>query len=109
MTMATLEKLITKQKYHAIGTNLFLRGVSSYGTNGRKNVDLVFTSGYIQNPNVIPKYHHATFNGVADYGIYCLTATMGNVTSISFTLSTNQIDFEKLTKIIDNIYQYRLF
>lgn len=111
MTMKNLETIISENKYHAVGTNLFLRGAtsSSQGRSGRKNVDLVFTSGYIQNANIIPKYHHATFNGVADYGIYCLTATMGNMTSISLTFSTNQIDFKKLEKVINANYKYTKF
>ena len=111
MTIKDLETVISQNKYHAIGTNLYLRGVTSpsQGKTGRKNVDLVFTSGYIQNPTIIPKYHHATFNGVADYGIYCLTATMGNITSISLTISTNQFEFEKLEKKIDEKYKYSLF
>ena len=50
ISMNSLETQINENKYHAIATNLFLRGStsSSLGIDTRKNVDLVFTSGYVQ-------------------------------------------------------------
>lgn len=99
MTLTQLEDEIDKNKYSAIATNLVLRTTthSTTGTNTRKNVDLVFTSGYVENADIDPNYHLATFNGVADYGIYCLTATMKNKrTHVSLTFNTKDFEFDKL-------------
>ena len=70
---------------------------------------MVFTSNYVKNPKTFPKCDMLTFNGVADYGIYCITHTIDKRTTICFTLSTNQINFSKLVKIIDEKYEYKVY
>ena len=111
MDMETLDKTINDCKYQAIATNLYLRGIpsSSTGKNGRKNVDMIFTTGYIKSPKIISKYHLATFNNVPDYGIYCQTITYNKFTSISLTISTKQFNFDNLITNIKDKYDYKLF
>jgi len=113
MTLKELDDEINKNKYNAVATNLFLRGLtnSSQGSNSRKNVDLVFTTGYVKNAEIEPLHHAATFNGVADYGIYCLTGSFkNNITHVSLTFSTMMFDFDKLVKLLNNEnIPYRLF
>ena len=105
MTLEALDKQINKNKYSLIATNLLLRGLtgSSHGKNGRKSMDMVFTSGYIKDHQVPVTRNIVTFNTIADYGIYCLTTTLNKTTHITLTFSTNEIDktkFEMLNNIL---------
>ena len=101
-TKDELEKEITKQMYSIIPTNLFLKANLSKnkGIETRKNCDLVFSSSYLEDTKIKTKRSFVTFNGVADYGIYCLTSTINNNVDISLTFSTNQFDFDSLIKIL---------
>ena len=94
---------LNNNKYHAIATNLYLRGVtnSTIGRKQRKNVDLVFTSGYVHDLKYKFERNIVTFNGVADYGIYCFTFTQNKITHITLTFSTNEFDVDKLSNILE--------
>ena len=106
LTLIELEKTIKDNVYNAIASNIFLRGnvSSATGKNIRNNVDIVFSSAYIKNPNIIPKSNKVTFSDVADYGIYCLTTTVKDITDISLTFSTNDFNFNKLLIHLKNLH-----
>ena len=114
-TGTTIEKLETEintNKYNAVATNLYLRSNtdSSIGKKTRQNVDLVFSSGYVKNATIMPKYTNATFTHTADYGIYCLTTTIKNRAMVSLTFNTDNFDFDNLLPYLDSKkIEYMLF
>ena len=72
------------------------------GKDVRNNVDMIFSSGYIKNSKVLPIKSITTYNGVPDYGLYCLTGAIGDTIHITLTVSTNDINFESLKDMYSN-------
>ena len=99
-----LQNSINTAKYQAISSNYYLKlnMNKKIGKKVRNNVDIIFSSGYVKNPLNKNIKSITTYNGVPDYGIYCLTAGMGDLIHISLTISTNDIDFNKLKKLCNN-------
>ena len=99
-----LQNNINTSKYQAISTNYYLKlnMNKKIGKNVRNNVDIIFSSGYVKNPLNKNVKSITTYNGVPDYGIYCLTGCMGDLIQITLTVSTNDIDFDKLKKLCNN-------
>ena len=100
----TLQNQIDACKTQAIATNYYLKINMSkkIGKDVRNNVDMIFSSGYIKNPTVIPHKSITTYNGVPDYGLYCLTGAMGDTIHITLTVSTNDINFDSLKDMYSN-------
>ena len=44
-----------------------------------------------------------TFSDVADYGIYCLTTTIKDITNVSLTFSTNDFNFKNLLSQLEKM------
>ena len=104
MSMEELDKLISRKKMSAVGTNLYLRGIDStgeLGKNTRNNVDIVFTSGYVRNPKITPVASHVTFNGIADYGIYVFSITINDQTDVALTFSTKEFPVHDLRNVLE--------
>ena len=100
----TLQNQIDSASTQAIATNYYLKlnMNKKLGKDVRNNVDMIFSSGYIQDSKVLPLKSITTYNGVPDYGLYCLTGTMGNTIHITLTISTNDINFDKLKYMYPN-------
>tara|TARA_Y100001980_G_C14552490_1_gene336766 strand:+ start:574 stop:1650 length:1077 start_codon:yes stop_codon:yes gene_type:complete len=100
----TLQNQIDSCKTQAIATNYYLKlnMNKKIGKDVRNNVDMIFSSGYIKNNKVTPMKSITTYNGVPDYGLYCLTGTMGNTVHITLTISTNDINFNTLKDMYPN-------
>lgn len=105
-SIQTLEDNINNQKHQAISTNYYLR--SSF-TNGykegkqiRNNVDIVYTSSYIKKNKIKIVRHLTTFTDIADYGIYCFSATTGDTANVTITLNTQSLDINTLLLNIPN-------
>lgn len=100
----TLQNQIDSCKTQAIATNYYLKlnMNKKIGKDVRNNVDMIFSSGYIKNPKITNMKSITTYNGVPDYGLYCLTGTMGNTVHVTLTVSTNDINFTKLKEMYSN-------
>jgi len=105
LTLEELEKNIKLNSYNAIASNIYLRACTSsnIGKEIRNNVDIVFSSAYVKNPKILPKYNAMTFSDVADYGIYCLTTTIKDITNVSLTFSTNDFNFKNLLSQLEKM------
>ena len=104
MSSEELDKMINRKKMAAVGTNLYLRGIDTsgeLGKNTRNNVDIVFTSGYVRNPKIVPVASHVTFNGIADYGIYVFSITVAGLTDVSLTFSTKEFPVQRLHDVLE--------
>ena len=102
--LLTLQNQIDACKRQAIATNYYLKlnMNKKIGKDVRNNVDMIFSSGYIKNPQITNMKSITTYNGVPDYGLYCLTGTMGDTVHITLTVSTNDINFDKLHTLYSN-------
>lgn len=109
ISLIELENNIKNNLYHSIVTNMYLRSNLNIGVQSRKNVDLVFSSGYVKNPTMICKNSYVSYSTLGDYGIYCQTTTLGKETSISLTFNTKEINFDSVVKSISKKYEYKLF
>ena len=94
----TLQNQIDLCKTQAIATNYYLKinMNKKIGKDVRNNVDMIFSSGYVNNSQVLPSKSITTYNGVPDYGLYCLTGTLRNTVHVTLTVSTNDINFNSL-------------
>lgn len=98
--LLNLQNQIDLNKTQAIATNYYLKLNlnKKIGKDVRNNVDMIFSSGYIKDPKVSNYKSITTYNGVPDYGLYCLTGAVGNKIHITLTISTDDISFELLSK-----------
>ena len=82
-TIETLSKEVEEKRGMLLASNYYLRTShigASQGKKLRNNVDIVFTSAYVKNSNVSYIKHVTTYNQIADYAIYCFTATVHFIT-----------------------------
>ena len=99
-----LQNQIDLAKTQAIASNYYLKlNINKkIGKEVRNNVDIIFSSGYIKNSKTTNIKSITTYNGIPDYGLYCLTAAIGNVVNITLTISTLDINKEKLQNQFSN-------
>ena len=90
----SLEEQLYLQNYY-----LKLNIDKKIGKQVRNNVDMIFSSGYIKGPKFTNVKSVTSYNGIPDYGLYCLTGTMGNTVHITLTISTKDIDISKLHEL----------
>ena len=86
-----------------LASNYYLRTShigASQGKKVRNNVDIVFTSAYVKNSNVSYIKHVTTYNQIADYAIYCFTATVNKNISVTLTLNTQELSVKNLLEEI---------
>ena len=102
--LINLQNQIDLNKTQAIATNYYLKlnMNKKIGKDVRNNVDMIFSSGYIKDANVTNVKSITTYNGIPDYGLYCLTGTIGNKIHVTLTVSTNDINFSELTNSFHN-------
>jgi len=103
LTPKQLDDAIKNNSYNAVATNLYLRALNTNSIVGKKtrnSVDIIYSSGYCKNPTILPSSSIVTFNGVADYGIYCCSTTAGKDTHVTLTFSTKDFPVQNLRKYL---------
>ena len=102
-TIETLSKEVEEKRGMLLASNYYLRTShigASQGKKLRNNVDIVFTSAYVKNSNVSYIKHVTTYNQIADYAIYCFTATVNKNISVTLTLNTQELSVKNLLEEI---------
>jgi hypothetical protein len=99
-----LQEQIDAFKTQAVATNYYMKlnMNKKIGKDVRNNVDMIFSSGYIENPEITNIKSITSYNGVPDYGLYCLTGGMGKNVHVTLTVSTLDINFDKLATLYNN-------
>jgi len=98
-TIEMLKKEVEEKQSMVLASNYYLRTSrvgADQGKNVRNNVDIVFTSSYVKNSNMTGVKQITTYNKIADYAIYCFTATANNNIVVTLTLNTKDIPIKNL-------------
>lgn len=104
-TIDMLDKQIEQKKYGALAVNYYLRLCyhgSKRGERVRNSVDIVYTSSYISNSIMKCTNHITTYNQIADYAIYCFSATIKDNIRVTVTLNTNELNCTRLMASLPN-------
>jgi hypothetical protein len=94
-TLKQLEHQIQSQKYQVIATNNLMTLINS-GKKARNSVDVVLTMSFVTHVHVPIPICSGSFAHVADYPIYLLIGSIGDICHVSTTVMTDDINYDML-------------